>query len=211
LPQEGLKADLVNRLQARLDEEEFDMVDVAAPGASATAGGGEAETTLPATTVKATPSETAAASAPRKDAPKKDAPAVEPKAVPAEAHDSKSGGGPLTKEELSFEELKRRRAERFGIPVVEPPVKEEIPGGARKSKRSEPKDEGKGDSNKIQKTGKQGNSEAKKNDKKQVEKKEILPKDEIEKLLKRAEKYNIKDAKTDELKAMLRTYRFSSK
>ena len=85
--------------------------------------------------------------------------------------------------------MKRKRAERFNIPVVSsnPPKEKEL---GKKGTTKEP------------------TSKRKKTEK--AEEPKVLPLEEIEKLLQRAEKYGSADkARIDELKAMKRTYRFS--
>lgn len=93
--------------------------------------------------------------------------------------------------DMSFEEKKLLRAKRFDLPVVE--TKHHI--------ESATKDAEKNKKHRITEV-----------DKKQVldAEPELLPKDEIEKLLDRAKKFGGVDQKRiDELKAMLRKYRFA--
>ncbi|GAX15653.1 hypothetical protein FisN_3Hh126 [Fistulifera solaris] len=202
LATDGLKADLVNRLQTRLDEEEFGMVDPPPdepPVASATTA---AATTT--TTTAPSPPKSAAKSTQQKAEPKveekkeKPAPAskvetlvIEAKPVPAKPMPSG----------LSFEEQKKLRAARFNIPVVE--VKKEKPkekGGKREPKEKRGKRDKKSD---APKNNKRAKTEPAKSEK------EILPKEEIEKLLARAEKYGGDPKRTEELRVMLRHYRFN--
>lgn len=187
LSTDGLKADLVNRLQTRLDEEEFGMVDPPP----------ENPPTTPATSSKS----------PTKE--KKDESKVEPKvegkkeiptAVPvtkSESHavETKKVSVKVTSSNLSFEEQKKRRAERFNIPVVK--AQEEKP----KQKRG-----------KRDKEIGQTKVESKRPKTEDIrQEKKILPKEEIEKLLARAEKYGGDPKRTEELRVMLRYYRFNSK
>ena len=95
---------------------------------------------------------------------------------------------PTSAKEQASEEMKRKRAERFNIPVVSsnPPKEKEL----------------------GKKGSKEPTSKRKKTEK--AEEPKVLPLEEIEKLLQRAEKYGSADkARIDELKAMKRTYRFS--
>lgn len=218
LSTDGLKADLVNRLQARLDEEEFGMVD-APPKTEATAAA------VPAATEEAKPEESKVEEAPaaaveeEKDSVKEPAAAAEeepPAAVETPAEEP-------TKEEekpaevaapvppkpttcMSFADQKKARAERFKIPVYETskPKPAKKKGDTKKSKNDkrdrETKKEAKNTPNKKQKQPKKKEEEPK-----------LLPKEEIEKRLARAEKFGMKDNKqTEELKAMLRKYRFQN-
>ncbi len=200
LATDGLKADLVNRLQTRLDEEEFGMVDPPPdepPAATATT-----TTTATSTTTTPSPPKSALKSSQQKAEPKLEekreklapaakveTPVVEAKPVPVMPMPSG----------LSFEEQKKLRAARFNIPVVE--VKDEKP----KEKEGKPKEKrGKRDKKTdVPKNNKRAKTEPEKNEK------EILPKEEIEKLLARAEKYGGDPKRTEELRVMLRHYRFN--
>jgi SAP domain-containing ribonucleoprotein len=105
---------------------------------------------------------------------------------------------------MTFAEKRAARAARFGIPFVEP----KKPQTPKKRQQNDHKG-----SNKKQKKGdnkQQGEKQQKKNTPK---KKEMPPLsvEEIEKRLKRAEKFGTGDnAQTQELKAMLRKHRFAA-
>jgi SAP domain-containing ribonucleoprotein len=204
LSADGLKADLVNRLQARLDEEEFDLDTPPTGDASGTAKtattasqkatGNIKKAKSPAkevvTTVEKTTTETVTDKKGPEDIKTTAPPApvgntVAPIPIPAQ---------------LGFEEKKRLRAQRFGIPVVSVSVTEE--------KKLEEKGGQKSGDNKRQKIEKK---EKKKGGDDDNDKDEptLLPKAEIEKRLKRAEKYGGASEETvGQLKSMLRKYRF---
>jgi SAP domain-containing ribonucleoprotein len=208
----GLKADLVNRLQARLDEEEFGMVDP--PPADPPAADAAVEKTTEK--VEAAPKETPAAKVEAVDKEKVSASKVtaapaaapEPKEQEKEKKEepekdaAKTPGLPVNEQvaipkDMSFEEKKRKRAMRFGIPVVAADSKTT---DNKKDDKRQKKDDKKKD--------------VKKEDvkKEEVKKEELLPKEEIEKLLKRADRFGGENkARTDELKSMLRQYRFANK
>lgn len=188
LNSEGLKADLVNRLQARLDEEEFGMVDAPPAATTAAAPLPAPEPPAPAPPEPApAPPATASKPSPAKKEPegKKEEP-KDPPASPAPVASAKA-------DRLSFEEKKRERAKRFGIPVVSVAAAAESP----KKKAATPE--------KKKRQAVDAPSDAKKA---KIDDKPLLPKEEIERRLQRAERFGKNDATTDELKAMLRKYRF---
>lgn len=198
---EGLKAELVNRLQALLDEEEFNLADDAAGPAPVVptitepkvleASISESDPVVEDNvkpTINAKETKTTAVLEPSISNEKIEAPVV-----------SQSGA------ELSFEEKKRLRAQRFAIPYVET---KELPT----TNTNEARNRG----NKRQKTDPPGKkvdeSDAKTAIPTTSAKEEVLlSKEEIEKQLKRAEKYGgTSQARLDELKAMQRKHRFAS-
>ena len=210
----GLKADLVNRLQARLDEEEFGMIDP--PAADKPAAEPKAPTPAKAekkepAQKKDPPSETKKNDPPAKSEPEKKVPVVEEKSKGEEKEKEKVQAAPaaapvepakpVAMSGLSCEEKKRKRAERFKIAVV-PDKKAEPRSNKQDNKRG-----------KKQKQEKQ--QDKKKDNREKTEPKKdtpLLPKEEIEKLLKRAERFGGEPtARTLELKAMLRHYRFGDK
>lgn len=211
LSTEGLKADLVNRLQARLDEEEFGEEGEAPSPATA-------EETAPTPTAEEAEETAASALAPAVEA-NPPAPAAPATTSNEEASAEKQkvtelGGGeesapkpPTTslksKGTLSFADKRKARAERFGIPVVNQASPGSIKKGENRKRNSGAADgDRKGSPKKQKQKGGETTTE--------TENTPLLPKDEIEKRLARAKKFGIQDAKTDELKSMLRRYRFST-
>ena len=226
LPTDGLKVDLANRLQARLDEEEFGIVD--AP----VAGG--------------TPSKPEEADAPPQAAEEAQKVAEEPvveSAPPANSAPSKQETTATTEvvkedvvpkvtAEMSFKERMEQRAKRFGIQPVVSDKKKNSPkkqqqqrggnkgrggggGGNQKNNSSKKQQQQQQQSgNKRRESGGGGKKQQQQQQgqkKQKVAEKEtpLLPKDEIEKRLARAAKYGTTEG-VDELKAMLRKHRFSS-
>ena len=210
-------------MQARLDEEEFGELDDEPAAAAAEETKGEVVSTNVNSIANVTTASAASSSYPtslpteRKKAARKTAVKADTSPKPAEmsntevapipataASEAKKSAEPTDKtekavvvalkpptsaKEQASEEMKRKRAERFNIPVVSsnPPKEKEL--------------------------GKKGTKEPTSSKRKKTEKAEepkVLPLEEIEKLLQRAEKYGSADkARIDELKAMKRTYRFS--
>lgn len=217
LPTDGLKAELVNRLQARLDEEEFGLAE--APPAAADA---EVPTPTPAVEKKVEPTEEPKPEEPKPDKKEVKEPAAA-KETKVEAKEEKlaesteagqdtasekkeSGDGKIVDtKEMTFEEKKAARAKRFGMKVVQTTTKEN-----RNSKRK------RGRGNKGGRGDKGGRSNEKKGKDKPKRQKfepkkpnfDSLPKEELEKRLKRAERFGLKDEKVDAMKAALRKFRF---
>ena len=213
LPTDGLKADLVTRLQARLDEEEFGLAaapeaSAEAPAPAAAAPAVEAEAPAPAA---AAPVEEEKPAAAAKEAEEpKEAEKTEEAAAAAEA--------PSAADAESFAAKKAARAARFGIPVVEVKGKP-TPNKGKKQGKGKNRGGGGGrggDGTPGKRKGGGGGGSAKKKQKKQHQggqkkpaEKPLLPKEEIEKRLKRAEKFGTTHG-VDELKAMLRKHRFNA-
>jgi SAP domain-containing ribonucleoprotein len=226
LSTEGLKAELINRLQARLDEEEFGMVDAPAAGATAAtvaaaaAATGKAPAAAPAPApvpaAKPTPT-TTAAPAPAPTAKSTTTDAVTPKetVAPAPAAATADPVGAVASPPASngtasssFEDLKRKRAERFGIAVVASPTVKKDNGKQPAAKEATGTPKGK---KQKQEKGGEKAKEIKAAVPEKPKEPPLLPKAEIEKRLKRAERFPgaASDAKKDELKAMLRKHRFN--
>jgi SAP domain-containing ribonucleoprotein len=221
LSTEGLKADLINRLQTRLDEEEFGLADIPA-GTGVSAG-------VPASEISSLSKNTSPAAKNTTD----DTDASKANSAPKdieEAADSATNSTcapvPESKEEvsagtdaadLSFDEKKRLRAMRFGISVVKDPKKNQ------EDKQSKVVDQGKG-SNKRKGKGKLNDNSTMQQDKNQKQKLnerggkaqqaprsdlDSLSKEELEKRLNRAKKFNLGAKATDPIKLALRKFRFS--
>uniref|UniRef100_A0A7S4MB40 SAP domain-containing protein n=1 Tax=Odontella aurita TaxID=265563 RepID=A0A7S4MB40_9STRA len=215
LSTDGLKADLVNRLQARLDEEQFGMAE---PPAETSPVKAESETSKEQEEAAPAP-DRAKAAVGKPTSKENEVPAPEPeervetvateeKTLEKDDKDKNDGVvKPAAAEvtlkstgEMSFAEKKALRAKRFGIVVVE---KETGKGG--------------GISTAVKKRGGGGEQERDSPKKKQKQQSggaaagdpKLLPKEEIEKRLKRAQKFGTSNQKhIDELKTMLRRHRF---
>jgi len=231
---EGLKADLVNRLQARLDEEEFGMVMAPAPAATADAGPApaagapeieKANSAKPREEHKPVPKATTETAKKVVPAPAKEAAVPAPAPTEAKTHPGESSNkgekhpadipkqgkvilGATPMKELTFEEKKKEREKRFGI-------KSESAFEEKKRQRAERFGLGKDENDSTDKKSglASGLSKSKKQKGEATAGKgetPLLPKEEIEARLARAKKYGIEDEKTLELKAMLRKYRFEN-
>lgn len=230
LSTEGLKADLLTRLQARLDEEEFGMVDPPPAGVDKPATpAGEApkeeaapKEAAPAPAANDTPAP--AASAAKEETAKEDD--KKPEEAKEEAAATPKEDVKVTKE-MTFEEKKAARAKKFGIPLSVDDKKkqrEERFGTGKNKKNNNNKQDNnntKNDNKQQQRDNKRkdSNNDNKKSNnnntpnKKPKQEEPLLPKPEIEKRLKRLEDYGNKDDMTymeqkDKLKAMLRKHRF---
>lgn len=211
LSTDGLKAELVNRLQVRLDEEEFGLAE--APTATSPAAAATAPAPVPEP-APAPAAEPAKEPEPPVDEKKPEEPATEeaPMEAPAAAPTPTETPAPapaakaVDTKGMTFDEKKKARAARFGIKEKPAP-----------QKRGNNNNNTKGD-------GKNGNKRRKSNDGKKQEtgnkkvktpvKKntfESLSKEELEKRLKRAEKYGVVNENVDAMKSALRKYRFEKK
>ena len=208
LSTDGLKADLVNRLQARLDEEEFGMADPEGGGAeSAVTSASEAraavEAEVPAPSLTASKSASGDVSpAVAVPSPKENSSAIPVlDGVKEDSSDPKDAS-------ISFAEKKAMRAARFGIPAPE------LSFAEKKAMRASRfgTNAGKNSQQDSSKNGEEGSSKKKQKIEDGAAKQTglpLLPKQEIEKRLARAKKFGMENSKqVDELKAMLRRHRF---
>ena len=204
LSTEGLKADLVNRLQARLDEEEFGLAEAPTPtgAAAAAAAPQEKKDSKAGETAKPKTPETKKEPEKKKEDDEKEEAAAskdeKKESDTADASKSPSAGAAAAEkkaaDEMSFEEKKKERAKRFKIPVI---VTEEE---AEKKKEERAKRFG------------TKSPEAKGNNKRQkIAGATDLSQEEIEKRLARAKKYGVTSDETEKLKAELRKARFAKK
>ena len=222
LPTDGLKVDLANRLQARLDEEEFGIVD--APVAGGTPSKPEEAPPVVEEKVAEEPVVESANIAKEESAPSKQETTATTEVV-------KEDVVPKVTAEMSFKERMEQRAKRFGIQPVVSDKKKNSPkkqqqqrggnkgrggggGGGNQKNNSSKKQQQQQSGNKRRESGGGGKKQQQRQQgqkKQKVAAKEtpLLPKDEIEKRLARAAKYGTTEG-VDELKAMLRKHRFSS-
>jgi SAP domain-containing ribonucleoprotein len=194
LSTEGLKADLQNRLQSRLDEEEFGIVD--APSSSSAPHSSAAATPKPTPVLAATLGNNAS----------------EVVTGEQKGTDTTTNAVPTpVSGEMSFKERLEQRAERFGIVKQQPP---KVGGdGGNKAGGGGGQNQKKQQQNVNKRTegggGQQQQQQQQKKQKVVVVEQPLLPIDEIEKRLARAAKYGTTQG-VDDLKAMLRKHRFNA-
>lgn len=229
LPTEGLKGDLVNRLEEYLEEQEFALPDAdgVPPTPTGSAKATVEEPPVPAPALEEAVEEPKDEAVPpaKEEAAKEVTPSVaeleketatpgtEPSPAPvvpeptsAAAAAEPAAAADEAVSEMSFAEKKAARAARFGIAVVEPKKPQTTPNKKRQNDKKQ-----QGGSNKKQKKQQQKQQTPQKKNTPQKKEKPLLPVEEIEKRLKRAEKFGTGDnAQTQELKAMLRKHRFAA-
>jgi SAP domain-containing ribonucleoprotein len=198
---EGKKPDLVSRLQSRLDEEEFGLV----PTGGAESSPPSVAAVAPAAAAEALAYESRFAdeALPQEPGARQADPLVDkpgPRASkPAVAKIAAKTTGTLSlkaaEDGLTFEEKKKLRTERFGTLEVSA---DELDKRKKRAERfgtvAEPV--------KTEKSSKKA---------KKTDEKPVLSKEEIEKQLERLKKFGGDEARENELKAMLRKYRFENK
>jgi SAP domain-containing ribonucleoprotein len=191
LSTEGLKADLQNRLQSRLDEEEFGIVDAPPPSSSSAAA---TSTTTAAPVVKDV-------------VPQAAAPVITKAVVAGTTTITSTTVPPVSSSigDMSFKERMEQRAKRFGIVEQHPPKKVGGGGGGVGGVQQQQKKQ----NNVNKRTEGGGVQQQQKKQKVVVVEQPLLPIDEIEKRLARAAKYGTTQG-VDELKAMLRKHRFNA-
>mmetsp|Transcript_5239 Transcript_5239/g.10462 ORF Transcript_5239/g.10462 Transcript_5239/m.10462 type:complete len:252 (+) Transcript_5239:41-796(+) len=190
----GLKADLVNRLQAALDEEEF---GVDATGDEQKNDNAQENTEEETKGDEDEKEETKV----EEDTKVEESKGSEPASLSAAPSSSPST------QVSSFDAAKAARAARFGIPIVKTDDEKRM----EKAKKNKEKR----DKKKARKLEQKGNTtvgakKIKSNPTSSASSSDVplLPKEEIEKRIKRAEKFGTKGTAVDELKAMLRKHRF---
>jgi len=221
LSMDGLKAELVNRLQTRLDEEEFGLAEV--PTATAT-------TSTPTATVATTPNKESTIPASSSNAGK---PTVvekknEEKTKDTANNDStsatvtiKSTIATATVEPvkatdmkgMTFEEKKKARAARFQLTTI---AKNDgkNDNDSRKRGMGNNNRRDKGNDGKRTKNDGDGKGSDEKNNKSIKSKGsnfDSLSKEELEKRLERAKKYGVVNETVDAMKIALRKFRFEGK
>ena len=208
---------MVNRLQARLDEEEFGLAE--APDAAASPA---AKETPKKDTPKAAPvEEKKAEPAPEKKVEEKPEPAEEPekreeekKPESGEKSDTPAAAAPepvkKVTSDMSFAEKKRARAARFQMPVVGTESEKKKSNQQKKKQKRKSGGSGRDETKGSTKGGRDSNKRAKVEPKKKNEF-DRLSKEELEKRLARAQKYGVVNSKVDSMKAALRKIRFESK
>jgi len=230
LPTDGLKAELATRLQVRLDEEEFGLAEAptgASPSAAAAAAAATVSSPAPASAAVPTPAPASTEKAPAAVETEKKSfePVAIVKETAKEADSSESGAAkeaaasaePAKASDtkgMTFEEKKKARAARFNLTTTPAPSKN---GGKNDSRKRERGNKGEGndgklkkrnDGNKGQDVGKNKSAGVKKSNKTSFE---SLSKEELEKRLKRAEKYGVKGENVEAMKIALRKFRFEKK
>jgi SAP domain-containing ribonucleoprotein len=232
LSTDGLKAELVNRLQVRLDEEEFGLAE--APSATTSTSMATAADSPTAKSPVPAPSPVPDADKEEKEKLKVDdnetttkassvvdmPPAVKKTVMGGDADEwSKREGnsdavtGPaivVVGKAMSFEEKKKARAARFKMEVV-PATKLSGSNDHRKRERG---NKG-GDVQPSTKTTESGTWAGKDPKKQKSEKQtssyDLLSKEDLEKRLERAHKFGVANENVDAMKAALRKLRFEGK
>jgi len=232
LSTDGLKAELVNRLQVRLDEEEFGLAEAptsASPSTVVTAAASSpAIAPAPASNEKEPEMEkvTAVEAENKLDEhdiavkeKTKDADSSESAigkesstAVVAPAASTESGKATSTKG-MTFEEKKKARAARFKLTTPLAPSNSVVKKDSLKRERG---DRGDGKNGKRKKDSernrdREGGNKKSSGEKSKKELFEYLSREELEKRLERARKYGVVNENVDAMKIALRKFRFEGK
>lgn len=230
LSSDGLKAELVNRLQVRLDEEEFGLAE--APTSTSPNTAAATTVSSPAVAPTSTEKEPELQKGAVVEAKKKsEEPDVTGKKISKNADSSEivTGKESFTRvvaspadaepakatstKGMTFSEKKQARAARFKLTTTPAPSSSD---GTRDSRKRERGSRGEGNNGKRKKNteGNQGQdggknkSSGEKSDKNAFE---SLSKEELEKRLERARKYGVVNGNVDAMKSALRKFRFEKK
>ena len=219
LSTDGLKADLVNRLQARLDEEEFGMIDMGiaapapAPVSSPVSSPAPAPETTATTVTETLSAPTESTTQPSVESTDAASTTTKSSTTTSTASSANSGTSPA----ISFADKKKARAARFGIPVVDnkeknqqtKKVKFESGKNNNNKRAAKSQSSGNGGGGGSSSSGKTQPDKAKKQKQQQVVTGDLPSEEEILRRIKRAEKFGTTE-NLDVLKAQLRKHRFRS-
>jgi len=227
LSTDGLKVELVNRLQARLDEEEFGLAEAppAIEGGGAPAEGEEEKTT---TVVEETPVNEEITPPEAADPVKtEEEPKETSSSVPAvDGTDTTVADAPppvvipKITPDMSFEEKKRIRAMKYNLPDKKTENNKKDTKGTPEKRTLRKRNSGRGDKEDVEKAGNgtsagEGGGRGKKQKTETTTKKkpsntyEDLSVEELELRLKRADRFKVTDESVDAMKAALRKHRFA--
>ena len=237
LSTEGLKAELVNRLQARLDEEEFGLAEPPPPIGDTPPAAANAETGKSSPLPKPADIASKEVAKEKKGAPStagvtegktetKPETVVEPtKAVTDVKKTAEVSADPTVKVApgMSFEEKKKARAARFGTPVIDKDAEKKKRDEQREQRkrkggrgegtgggRGEGRGGGRGEDRGKEKPGREEGGKPNKRKKEEAKTTyENLSKEELEKRLERANKFHLANENIDAMKAALRKHRFN--
>jgi len=231
LSTDGLKAELVNRLQVRLDEEEFGLAEAptsASPGTVTAAASSPAVAPAPASNEKEPEMEkvTAVEAENKLDEhdiavkeKTKDADSSESAigkesstAVVAPAASTESGKATSTKG-MTFEEKKKARAARFKLTTPLAPSNSVVKKDSRKRERGDREDgkNGKRKKDSERNRDRDGGNKKSSGEKSKKDLFDSLSREELEKRLERARKYGVVNENVDAMKIALRKFRFEGK
>ena len=235
LSTDGLKQELVNRLQVRLDEEEFGLAEAPTTNSPSVPAGtvpspaiGAAAASIPASTEKEPELEKViAVGAEKKSDPdttekeegkivhsSEDAPSKESSTTAVESRPVSESAKVMNTKGMTFEEKKKARAARFNLTAMPASSNSDGLSKLRKRERGNRGGREKGKRKKHSErirgddvSGKKSSGDKKSN--KSVF--DSLSKEELEKRLERARKYGVVNENVDAMKSALRSFRFEKK